>query len=220
MAAVENRANNTTFFHMSDTCVCMCVCMCVCVCLCVCIHTQNSAYIYIYIYIYTHTENSDRTLHVYVYIRGLSGKFPKISRKNFPVLPWSYSALSRFKVLPSTLYAPLPAFLQCSEAFLESFLGMLRKCASEFVLIDSIDSKRRLFSVDLSFGNVTKLSWCDIWRVRRLWKDSRVFGQEITDKERWTWGRVFMLEHPSILRHASGLFFLTASRTLLQPNRT
>ena len=45
-----------------------------------------------------------------------------------------------------------------------------------------------------------KVSWCEIWRVRRLWKDSRrVFGQEVTDKKRWMWRRVVMLEHPSIL---------------------
>ena len=33
---------------------------------------------------------------------------------------------------------------------------MLHKCASDFVLIASIDSKRRPFSVDLSFGNRKK----------------------------------------------------------------
>ena len=33
-------------------------------------------------------------------VRGLSGKFPNISRKNFPVLPWSYSALSPSKSSP------------------------------------------------------------------------------------------------------------------------
>jgi len=38
----------------------------------------------------------------------------------------------------------------------KGFLGMLRKCAGEFVLIASIDSKRRPFSVDLSFGNRKK----------------------------------------------------------------
>jgi len=66
----------------------------------------------------------------------------------------------------------------------KAFLGMLREYASEFVLIASIDSKWRPFSIDLSFGN-RKVSWCDIWRVQRLWKDSRrVFGQEVTEKER------------------------------------
>jgi hypothetical protein len=38
----------------------------------------------------------------------------------------------------------------------KAVLGMLRKCASEFVLIASIDSKRWPFSVDLSFGNRKK----------------------------------------------------------------
>jgi len=38
----------------------------------------------------------------------------------------------------------------------KSLLGMLRKSASEFVLIASIDSKRRPFSTDLSFGNRKK----------------------------------------------------------------
>ena len=38
----------------------------------------------------------------------------------------------------------------------KAFLGMLRKCASEFVLIASIDSKRQPFSVDFSFGNRKK----------------------------------------------------------------
>jgi hypothetical protein len=51
-------------------------------------------------------------------IRGLSRKFPNIWRKNFAVL--KLFSLVAFKVLPSTLYALLPAFLQCSEAFLES----------------------------------------------------------------------------------------------------
>ena len=38
----------------------------------------------------------------------------------------------------------------------KAFLGMLHKCASKFVLIASIDSKRWPFSVDLSFGNRKK----------------------------------------------------------------
>jgi len=35
----------------------------------------------------------------------------------------------------------------------KAFLGMLRKCSNEFVLIASIDSERRHFSVNLSFRN-------------------------------------------------------------------
>ena len=89
-------------------------------------------------------------------IRGLSGKFPNISRKNFPVLPWSYSALSPSK------YSPLLCMRRCQRFFnvlkhsWKAVLGMLRKCASEFVLIATIDTKRRPFSVDLCFGNRKK----------------------------------------------------------------
>ena len=85
-------------------------------------------------------------------IRGLSGKFPNISRKNFPVLPWSYSALSPSK------YSSLLCMHRCQRFFnvlkhsWKAVLGMLRKCSSEFVLIATIDPKRRPFSVDLSFG--------------------------------------------------------------------
>ena len=61
-----------------------------------------------------------RLLMYCMYVRGLSGKYPNISRKNFPGLTLKLFSLVAFKVLPSTLYAPLPAFLQCSEAFLES----------------------------------------------------------------------------------------------------
>ena len=53
-------------------------------------------------------------------LRGLSGKFPNISRKKFSSLTLKLFSLVAFKVLLSTLYAPQTAFLQCSEAFLES----------------------------------------------------------------------------------------------------
>ena len=57
-----------------------------------------------------------------------------------------------------------------------------------------------VFQCWFEFWKQKKVSWCEIWRVRRLWKDSRrVFGQEVTDKEQWMWGRVVMFEHPSIL---------------------
>jgi hypothetical protein len=47
-------------------------------------------------------------------------------------------------------------FFNVLEHSWKAVLGMLRKCASEFVLIASVDSKRRPFSVDLSFGNRKK----------------------------------------------------------------
>jgi len=68
-------------------------------------------------------------------IWGLSGKFPNTSRKNFPVLRWSYSGLS-----PWT-YSPLLCMHRCQHFFnvlkhsWKAFLGMLCKCASEFVLL-------------------------------------------------------------------------------------
>jgi hypothetical protein len=49
----------------------------------------------------------------------------------------------------------------------------------------SILSKRWPFRVDLSFGSRIEVSWYEIWKVRRMWKDSRrVFDQGVTDKER------------------------------------
>jgi len=65
----------------------------------------------------------------------------------------------------------------------KAFLGMLRKCASEFVLIASIDWKRRSFSVDLSFGNRKKSAVQDLESTEavegqpsRVWPRSH--GQE------------------------------------------
>jgi len=77
-------------------------------------------------------------------LRGLSGKFPNISHKNFPVVPWSYSALSPSK------YSPLLCMHRCQRFFnvlkhsWKAVLGMLRKCVSEFVLIASIHSNGSL----------------------------------------------------------------------------
>ena len=47
-------------------------------------------------------------------------KIPEYIVYNFFSLTLTLFSLVAFKVLPSTLYAPLPSFLQCSEAFLES----------------------------------------------------------------------------------------------------
>jgi hypothetical protein len=91
-----------------------------------------------------------------VVIRGLSGRFPNISRKNVPVLPGSCSALS-----PSE-YSPLLCMHRCQRFFnvlkhsWKAFVGILRSSASEFALIASIDSKQWPFSVNLSFGNRKK----------------------------------------------------------------
>jgi hypothetical protein len=52
----------------------------------------------------------------------------------------------------------------------KAVLGMLRKCASEFVLIAPVDKKRRPFNVDLSFGNRSQL-------VRDLESTDAVEGQ-------------------------------------------
>ena len=140
-------------------------------------------------------------------IQGLSGKFPNISCKNFPVLPWSYSALSPSK------YSPLLCMHHCQHFFnvlkhsWKAFLGILRKCASEFVLIAS-RLKTVAFQHWFELWKQKKVSWCEIWRVWRLWKDScRAFGQEVTDKEQWMWGRIVMLEHPSILLPRNRSFF-------------
>jgi hypothetical protein len=73
------------------------------------------------------TDNQ-RSEDLHVHIRGLSRKFPNISRKNFPVLPWSYSALSPSK------YSPLLCMHRCQHFFnvikhsWEAVLGMLCKC--------------------------------------------------------------------------------------------
>ena len=153
------------------------------------------------------------SLYMKTQIRGLSGKFPNISRKNFPVLPWSYSALS-----PST-YSPLLCMHRCQRFFnvmkhsWKAVLGMLCRCASEFVLIASIDSKLRPFSVDLTFGNRTKSAGarsgeygaCGRTVVACLAKNSRTRNDDCDGAlSCWSIHRFF--------RHASGLFFLTASR--------
>ena len=147
------------------------------------------------------------------HIRGLSGKFPNISRKNFPVLPWSYSALSPSK------YSPLLCMHRCQRFFnvlkhsWKAVLGMLRKCTSEFVLIASVDSKRRSFSVDLSFGNRKKSAGarfgeyggCGRTVVACLAKKSRTRNDECE-------GALSCWSIHQFSRHALGLFFLTASR--------
>jgi len=64
--------------------------------------------------------------------------------------------------LSPSKYSPLLCVHRCQRFFnvlkhsWKALLGMLHKCASEFALIASIDSKRRPFSVDLSFGNRKK----------------------------------------------------------------
>ena len=96
------------------------------------------------------------TVHARATVRSLSVKFPIISRKNFPFLSCRYSALS------SSKYSPLLCMHRCQRFFnvlkhsWKYVLWMLRKCASEFVLMASVDSKRRLFSVDLMYGNRKK----------------------------------------------------------------
>jgi hypothetical protein len=85
-------------------------------------------------------------------MRGLSGIFPNISRKNFPILSWSYSALSPSKSSPLLWTHRCQRFYNVLKHSWKTVSGMLRKCAGEFVLIASIDSKRRPFSVNLSFG--------------------------------------------------------------------
>ena len=145
-------------------------------------------------------------------IQGLSGKFPNISCKNFPVLPWSYSALSPSK------YSPLLCMHHCQHFFnvlkhsWKAFLGILRKCASKFVLIASIDSKRRPFSVDLSFGNRKKSAGarsgeyggCGRTVVARLAKKSRTRNNECE-------GALSCWSIHRFSCHVTGLFFLTAS---------
>ena len=75
--------------------------------------------------------------------------------KIFPSYP---EAIQSCRLQSTPLYS-----MHCCQRFFnvlkhswKAFLGMLRKCAREFVLIASIDSKRRPFSVDLSFGNRKK----------------------------------------------------------------
>ena len=61
--------------------------------------------------------------------------------------------------LEASKYSPLLCMHRCQCFFnvlkhsWKDVLGMLRKCASEFSLIASVDSKQRPFSVDLRFGN-------------------------------------------------------------------
>ena len=148
-----------------------------------------------------------------MHIRSMSGKFPNNSRKNFPVLSWSYSALSRSK------YSPLLCMHRCQRFFnvlkhsWKAVLGMLRKWASEFILIASVDSKRRPFSVDLGFGNRKKSAGarsgeyrgCGRTVVAGLAKKSRTRNDECE-------GALSCWSIHRFSRHASGLFFLTASR--------
>jgi len=159
--------------------------------------------IYIYIYIYSTFFSLDMEYLIFIiqnlmfatpkyltHIRGPSGKFPNISHKNFPVLPWSYSALSH------SMYSPLLYMHRCQRFFnvlkhsRKAFLGTQHKCASEFVLIASIDSKQRPFSVDLSFGRTV---------VVCLAKKSRTRNDECE-------GTLSCWSIHRFSRHASGLF--------------
>ena len=139
------------------------------------------------------------------------------------------SQIYRVKIFQSYLEAIQPCRLQSTPLLLcmhrcqcflnvlkhswKAVLGMLRKCASEFVLIASIDSKRRTFSVDLSFGNRKKSAGarsgeyggCGRTVVACLAKKSRTRNDECE-------GALSCWSIHRFSRHASGLFFLTASR--------
>ena len=148
-----------------------------------------------------------------VYIRGLSGKFPNISRTNFPVLPWSYSALSPSKSFPLLYMHRCRRFFNVLKHSWKAVLGMLRKCSSEFVLIASIDSKRRPLSVDLSFGNRNKSAGarsgeyggCGRTVIACMAKKSKTKNDKCE-------GALSCCSIHRFSRHTSGLFFLTASR--------
>ena len=135
------------------------------------------------------------------------------------------SRIYRVKIFQSYLEAIQPCGLQSTPLYSartafnvlkhswKAVLGMLRKCASDFVLIASIDSKRRPFSVDLSFGNRKKSAGarsgeyggCGRTVVACLYKKSRTKNDECEwVLSRWSIHR--------FSRHASGLFFMTASR--------
>jgi len=68
----------------------------------------------------------------------------------------------------------------------KAFLGMLRKCASEFVLIASIDLKQLPFSVDLSFGN----------------------GKKSTGARSGEYGVIFISSVQKLLTHVKSILFL------------
>ena len=90
----------------------------------------------------------------------------------------------------------------------KAFVGILRSSASEIVLIASIDSKRRPFSVDLSFGNRKKSAGarsgeyggCGTTVVACLAKKTR--NDECA-------GALSCWSIHRFSRHVSGLFFLT-----------
>ena len=90
----------------------------------------------------------------------------------------------------------------------KAFVGILRSSASEIVLIASIDSKRRPFSVDLSFGNRKKSAGarsgeyggCRRTVVACLAKKSRTRNDGYA-------GALSCWSIHRFSRHASGLFF-------------
>ena len=105
------------------------------------------------------------------YIRVLSGKFPNISRKNFPVLLWSCSALSPSKYCPLLCMQGCQRFFNVLKHSWKPILGMLRKCAREFLLNASLDSN----------GGLSALIWTleteRIQLVRDLESTEAVEGQ-------------------------------------------
>ena len=91
----------------------------------------------------------------------------------------------------------------------KAVLEMLHKCASELVLIVSVDSKWWPFSVYLSFGNRKKSAGeygvCGRTVVACLAKKTRTRNDECQ-------GALSCWSIHRFSRQASGLFFLTASR--------
>jgi len=103
-------------------------------------HTVGTYGIYIYIYTYEVCPKNSRIYRVKIFPSYLEATQP-CRLQSTPL----YSVCTADSV--SSMFWSIPGKL---------FLGMLRKCASECVLTASIDSKRRPFSVDLSFGNRKK----------------------------------------------------------------
>ena len=175
-----------------------------------CVPVQSVYWSYSVTWMELFIMNSFCTEKLWTNIGGPSRKFPNISRKNFSVLPWSYSALSPSK------YSPLLCMHRCQHFFnvlkhsWKAVLGILCKCASEFVLIGSVDSKWQPFSVELSFGNRKKSAGarsgeyggCGRTVIACLAKKSRKRYDECE-------GVLSCWSIHRFSRHASGLFFFS-----------
>ena len=146
-------------------------------------------------------------------IRGLSGKFPNISRKNFLVLPWSISALSPSKYSHLLFMHRCQPYVNVLKHSWKAVLGILRKCASEFVLIASVDSKQRPFSVDLRLETERSQLVQDLKSTEAVeGQSSRVWPRSQQTRNDECEGALSCWCIHRFSHQASGLFFLTASR--------